>query len=105
VNIDPTGLQATTAPGDELDNGSFQKQQEARNKIITELYQTEVDYCSCLELCVATFLDAASSPWSADDKDTLFGTINSVVSLSRKLMTRLEVGVIQKPYLEQSVGK
>jgi hypothetical protein len=107
LSIDPSGVQATAAlqTGFESLDGGLQKQQEARNKIITELYQTEMDYCSCLELCVATFYDEVSSPWSAYDKETLFGSIKSVVTLSRQLISRLEVDVIQKPFAEQNVGK
>lgn len=105
--IDPSGEQVPAALQASVESvdGGFQKQQDARNKIITELYQTEMDYCSCLELCVATFYDEVNSPWSAGDKETLFGSIKSVVTLSHQLINRLEVDVIQKPFLEQNVGK
>lgn len=96
---------ATSSPVNEESNeNGLQKNQVARDSIISELYQTEVDYCTCLELCVATFHGPGSSPLPSEDRETLFGNINSVVNLSRLLINRLKADVMQKPSAEQIVG-
>jgi len=81
---------------------------ETRDKVISELYSTEVDYCACLELCLKTFFAAPSPPssaLSAEDMETLFGHVEDVMTLSQRLIDRLNTDAVGKPFDEQIVGK
>ena len=85
-----------------------EKCRETREKVISELYSTETDYCACLELCLNTFFASPSSrasALSADDMETLFGHVEDVVNLSQSLIGRLRDDAVGKPFDLQIVGK
>ena len=85
-----------------------EKSRQTREKVISELYSTEADYCACLELCLATFFADAVPPasaLSAEDAETLFGQVDDVVRLSKTLIDRLKADAVGKPFDEQIVGE
>ena len=85
-----------------------EKHRDTREKVISELYSTEADYCACLDLCFNTFFASPSprvSALSADDMDTLFGQVEDVKTLSRQLIDRLKTDVVGKPFAQQIVGE
>jgi len=82
---------------------------ETREKVISELYSTEADYCACLELCLRTFFanpsSRSSSALSAEDMETLFGHVEDVVNLSHRLIEQLKTEAVGKPFDHQVVGE
>ena len=85
-----------------------EKSRETREKVISELYSTEADYCTCLELCLTMFIASPlpeASGLSAEDMETLFGHVEDVMSLSRRLIDQLKTEAVGKPFDEQVVGK
>ena len=85
-----------------------EKCRETREKVISELYSTETDYCACLELCLKTFFASPSpqaSALSAEDMETLFGHVEDVMTLSRRLIDQLGTEAIGRPFDQQVVGE
>jgi len=96
---------ATSAQPPEL---LAEKQRETREKVISELYSTETEYCACLELCLRTFFAAPlqqGSALSPEDMETLFGHIEDVMTLSQKLIDQLKTDAVGLPFDEQIVGE
>jgi len=84
-----------------------EKCRETREKVISELYSTETDYCACLELCLRTFNPSSrtSSALSAEDMETLFGHVEDVINLSQRLIEQLKTEAVGKPFDQQVVGE
>ncbi|KAJ7357603.1 hypothetical protein OS493_024416 [Desmophyllum pertusum] len=72
---------------------------EQRQRVLTELINTEKDYCNDLELCVKTL------PLKDLDCEGLFGNIESILETSKKLLNSLENAVRDKEGKDQELGK
>lgn len=77
---------------------------EKRQRVITELVQTESDYVNCLVLCLKTFSSRAQFCPPALDLEMLFGNADEVVELSQRLLGLIEQNVETKPFEMQCVG-
>ncbi|XP_078366924.1 dynamin-binding protein-like isoform X2 [Oculina patagonica] len=79
---------------------------EQRQRVLTELINTEKDYCNDLELCVKHFLLELQDAQVKDlDCEGLFGNIESVLETSQKLLKSLEDAVQDKEGKDQELGK
>lgn len=79
---------------------------EQRQRVVTELVNTERDYCNDLELCVKYFL-IELQPLQVKDLDCegLFGNIESVLETAKKLLKSLEKAMENKEGKDQELGK
>uniref|UniRef100_A0A8C7NZQ1 Dynamin-binding protein n=1 Tax=Oncorhynchus mykiss TaxID=8022 RepID=A0A8C7NZQ1_ONCMY len=68
-----------------------QRMLEKRSKVIEELLQTEKDYIKDLQMCVKEIIQPLQRKQVQNiDYDGLFGNINSVIDLSRRLFKTLQ---------------
>uniref|UniRef100_A0A673X7C7 Dynamin-binding protein n=1 Tax=Salmo trutta TaxID=8032 RepID=A0A673X7C7_SALTR len=68
-----------------------QRMLEKRSKVIEELLQTEKDYIKDLQMCVKEIIQPLQRKQVQNiDFDGLFGNINSVIDLSRRLFKTLQ---------------
>ncbi|XP_064807026.1 dynamin-binding protein isoform X1 [Oncorhynchus masou masou] len=68
-----------------------QRMLEKRSKVIEELLQTEKDYIKDLQMCVKEIIQPLQRKQVQNiDYDGLFGNINSVINLSRRLFKTLQ---------------
>ncbi|KAJ8264741.1 hypothetical protein GJAV_G00153450 [Gymnothorax javanicus] len=79
-----------------------QRMMEKRSKVIEELLQTEKDYIKDLHMCVKEIvLPLQRKPVQNMDFEGLFGNINSVINLSRRLhKSLLDTDSIGKVFLD-----
>lgn len=79
---------------------------EQRRKVVTEIVNTERDYCNDLELCVKHCLAELQSAQVKDlDCDGLFGNIESVLETSKKLLKSIEEAIENNEEKDQELGK
>lgn len=102
-----TELEASLYSLTEKPAASSQKHMaEQRQRVVTELINTEKDYCNDLELCVNYFLRELQYSQVKDlDCEGLFGNIESVLKTSQKLLTSLENAVDNTKGNDQELGK
>ncbi|XP_038136490.1 dynamin-binding protein isoform X2 [Cyprinodon tularosa] len=67
-----------------------QRMLEKRSKVVEELLQTEEDYIKDLEMCIDEIIIPLQEKKVKVDFEGLFGNINSVIELSRRLLGGLE---------------
>ncbi|MBN3316270.1 DNMBP protein, partial [Atractosteus spatula] len=79
-----------------------QRMTEKRSKVIQELRQTEVDYIKDLQMCVKEIIEPLQRKQVQNvDFDGLFGNINAVIDLSKRLNKSLqETDSIGRCFLE-----
>lgn len=102
-----TELEASLYSLTEKPAASSQKHMaEQRQRVVTELINTEKDYCNDLELCVNYFLRELQYSQVKDlDCEGLFGNIESVLKTSQKLLASLENAVDNTKGNDQELGK
>ncbi|KAJ7327074.1 hypothetical protein JRQ81_016833, partial [Phrynocephalus forsythii] len=77
-----------------------------RQKIISEMVQTEKDYLSDLELCIRTIVEPLRRKQIARlDVDGLFSNIESIHQISTKLLSLLEEAIEDVEPAMQVIGK
>lgn len=74
--------------------------------MITELIQTEKDYCHALQVCVRTFehSDREADRCGGVDIEKLFGHMKSVIGVSRQLIKLLDNYAHNRAHIDQRVG-
>ncbi|XP_016427822.1 dynamin-binding protein-like isoform X3 [Sinocyclocheilus rhinocerous] len=84
-SLESSPVSATTTEDPE------QRMLEKRSKVIEELLQTEHDYIKDLQMCVKEIIQPLQKKQvQSIDFDGLFGNINSVIDLSRRLYKTLQ---------------
>ncbi|KAH9392866.1 hypothetical protein TYRP_005956 [Tyrophagus putrescentiae] len=101
-----------SAPSNQASSGEPQKgtsvQSLASNKrqcVITELIQTERDYCHAMNVCLNVFRGkSAEAERCGVDTEKLFGTMKTVVDVSKSLLKLLDNYANNRPFVDQRVG-
>ena len=76
-----------------------------RQCVITELIQTERDYCHAMGVCLNVFRNHSGEAQRCNvDIEKLFGTMKTVVDVSKSLIKLLDNYANNRPHFDQRVG-
>nr|XP_015203101.1 PREDICTED: dynamin-binding protein isoform X4 [Lepisosteus oculatus] len=100
LSAQPASLDSV--PAATTSDNAEQRMTEKRSKVIQELRQTEVDYIKDLQMCVKEIIEPLQRKQVQNvDFDGLFGNINAVIDLSKRLNKSLqETDSIGRCFLE-----
>ncbi|XP_015783985.1 dynamin-binding protein [Tetranychus urticae] len=106
-----SGAEAVTKTGgdDDRTEARRKKMMEQRSCIVTEMLQSERDYCQDLRVCVKTFLHDATVKNQLIEKgvvlESLFCNFEEIITVSEKLTRSLEESTLCRKPENQMIGK